>query len=145
MSFVDMCVGHVNINNSLLTRSLTIWLFNSSPWNITMLLIGKLSISMRHLFPMAMLVITRGLWFPWCQRLISTPCFTKVMLKSLRMKPATCHYIIWHPLKTKPPKINIPKTTPRFGSGGMFNVTRIIIRHHSIFLNSAVICYLNME
>jgi len=38
----------------------TIWLFNSSPWKTTMLLIGKPSISMGHLYHGELLVITRG-------------------------------------------------------------------------------------
>ena len=38
----------------------TLWLFNSSPWKITMLLIGKPSISISAIYTMAMLVITRG-------------------------------------------------------------------------------------
>ena len=40
----------------------TIWLFNSLPWKITMLLIGKPSISICHLYHG--LVITRG--YIWC-------------------------------------------------------------------------------
>ena len=39
---------------------ITIWLFNSSPWKITILLIGKPSISMGHLYHGELLVITRG-------------------------------------------------------------------------------------
>ena len=44
--FFGIDIKGVNIHPKLLT----LWLFNSSPWKITMLLIGKPSISMGHLY-----------------------------------------------------------------------------------------------
>jgi hypothetical protein len=51
-----------------MVKGYTIWLFNSSPWKITMLLIGKPSISMGHLYHGYVTNNQRVyLWFLWSQ------------------------------------------------------------------------------
>lgn len=141
MSSVNICVGHIHMNNSLLTGSPKFcWsqslIFAKSKTWYGPIPSCKFARILESLFGNCKYTI--GLHFH-----ISLPR-NKGHVEVITHETRPCPSIL-DPLKTKPPKINISNTKPMFSSGCILNVKGIIIQHHSRSLNSTVNCFLNME